>query len=350
MKMDLSRFLWKIVAQLLIISGIVGFIAISHWSAQIQRHMTIPEEYFKMFPVLLASAYAIVVLVIGFIALIGGGFFKRHPKMSAMIFIFSFVTGFLAILLCYLDGNNSPYETAISAIGISLTICTCLTILFKSPISKKKTSILRIAFVGVIMLILAILVIGLVLPQWFDAVAQSFKDPYLKSIVRDEVGKTLGFVSQSDLERTTHIDAWMGHVSDLTGIEKCTGLKFLQLGYQLGDNNDLYLKDITPLSNLKELTVIELTGNQIVDISPLASLTNLEHLYLGSNEIIDISPLSQLNNLSILELWANEIRDISPISEMTSLIGLNLGQNPLSEDSLDIYIPQLESRGVDVRW
>jgi Leucine-rich repeat (LRR) protein len=89
--------------------------------------------------------------------------------------------------------------------------------------------------------------------------------------------------------------------------------------------------------------------NQISDISPLANLTSLEHIELYNNSISDISALSNLTNLNWLWIHANQISDISPLVANAGLSGgdwVTVCYNPLSADSLNIYIPELQGRGV----
>jgi len=135
------------------------------------------------------------------------------------------------------------------------------------------------------------------------------------------------------------------------------------------------VRDISPLANLTNLRTLWLCGNQIRDISPLANLINLRTLWLGSNEVSDISPLSNLTNLWTLDLDYNQITDISPLSNLNNLWMLHLRHNrisdispllaiewlleldsialegnPLSADSINIYIPQLETKVETVSW
>ena len=70
-------------------------------------------------------------------------------------------------------------------------------------------------------------------------------------------------------------------------------------------------------------------GNQIVGISALQGLNNLESININDNSVLDILPL--VNNTGIDNgdsIW--------------------LENNPLSETSINTYIPQLEARGVTV--
>ena len=180
------------------------------------------------------------------------------------------------------------------------------------------------------------------------------------------------------------------HISDISPLAGLTSLTGLGL-------NRNQISDISPLANLTSLTGLWLADNRISDISPLADLTSLSELYLGSNQISDISaltnltclvrlelvdngisdisPLADLTNLTALYLWDNQMSDISPLANLTSLaeldlhsnqisdvsplvqnVGLATGDtvdlesNPLSSDSITIYIPQLQERGATVSY
>jgi len=93
------------------------------------------------------------------------------------------------------------------------------------------------------------------------------------------------------------------------------------------------ISDITPLSELTNLSRLVLSHNQIIDTTPLAKLKNLESLSLSFNEINDISPLSELTNLSSLDLSYNQISDITPLSELTELKTLHFENNQISDIS-----------------
>ncbi|MFC1927851.1 leucine-rich repeat domain-containing protein [Chloroflexota bacterium] len=133
-------------------------------------------------------------------------------------------------------------------------------------------------------------------------------------------------------------------VSDISPLASLSGLTKLQLGIN-------QISDISPLANLTSLPMLSLEYNQISDISPLANLTSLTHLYLGHNQISDISPLANLTSLFELWLDANQISDISPIVGNQGISEgdeVNLWANPLSSDSINVYLPQLQARGVDI--
>jgi Leucine-rich repeat (LRR) protein/GTPase SAR1 family protein len=88
-------------------------------------------------------------------------------------------------------------------------------------------------------------------------------------------------------------------------------------------------KDIARLKDLKKLR-IGAAGTSpwaITDISPLSALKSLEELNLSGNRIIDIDPLIELNQLTVLDLSQNEIEYIPPFN--SPLKTLDLSNNHL---------------------
>jgi internalin A len=95
------------------------------------------------------------------------------------------------------------------------------------------------------------------------------------------------------------------------------------------------------------------SDNNVSDISPLDGLANLQRLFLWGNNISDISALASLTNLQTLIIGDNNISDISPLVANSGLSAgdtVDLRNNPLSTTSINIYILQLEVRGVIVEY
>ena len=135
-------------------------------------------------------------------------------------------------------------------------------------------------------------------------------------------------------------------ISDVSVLSGLTNLRNLGLA----ENN---ITDVSALSGLTNLTWLNLGNNSISDVSVLSGLTNLTWLDLGRNSISDVSALSGLTNLGELYLSSNRISDLAPLIANT---GLGSGDrvfvsgNPLSAISINMHIPALQSRGVDVRF
>ena len=172
----------------------------------------------------------------------------------------------------------------------------------------------------------------------------TFADPNLEAAVRGAIAIPEGPIYPSDLEGLTSLSASAKNIADLTGLECATSLMSLFL-------NSNQISDVSPLANLTSLAELGLGSNQISDVSPLANLTSLTWINLGHNQISDISTLANLTSLTKLWICSNQISDISPLVENE---GFSTGDyvcmkgNPLSPDSRNIYIPQLEAKGVKV--
>lgn len=134
----------------------------------------------------------------------------------------------------------------------------------------------------------------------------------------------------SEMNQMTHLILWYIGVKDYEPISKMKELVYLDLHSVCGS------VDLTPLSGLEKLKSLRIEKirddegflpEYLSDITPLANLTNLEELYLNQNRTMDISSLSDLKKLRILDLGHNVIADLSPLSELINLEELNLFDN-----------------------
>lgn len=137
-------------------------------------------------------------------------------------------------------------------------------------------------------------------------------------------------------------------IKELTGISALTNLKVLNLiGHQISDLRplrgltglrELQLNDnrIVSLAGIEGLTGLELAslhGNRIADLKPLAGLTRLEHLGLLGNEIVDVSPLSGPLELEWLDLTSNRLSDVRPLAALPKGLRLGLMYNRITDIS-----------------
>ncbi len=173
-----------------------------------------------------------------------------------------------------------------------------------------------------------------------------FPDPNLEAAIREATGIATGPIFESDLEALEHLFARNKKITHLDGLEYCINLVLLDL-------RDNRISDTEPLAGLTSLTWLGLAHNRIVDISSLSGLTKLKWLYLGNNRITDIGPLTGLVNLAVVGLWGNAISDIKPLVDNAGLGDgdrVYLQSNPLSDESLNSHIPELEGRDVEVYY
>ena len=136
-----------------------------------------------------------------------------------------------------------------------------------------------------------------------------------------------------------------GNITDITPLENLTKLILLNVGY----NN--FISNISAVSNMRKLIRLYIENNRINDITGINNLQNLEWLDASSNQIQDITELQYLPNIHLLGLSENKIEDLLPLVNNSSLgagVELYISANPLSEKSINEYIPTLIQRGVTV--
>ena len=132
---------------------------------------------------------------------------------------------------------------------------------------------------------------------------------------------------------------------DLSPIARLTKLDNLRLGWTWcceGNEWESH-RDLTPISNLKQLSELHLNGGAVSDISALSELANLRRLWLGWNQDIeDFSALGAIRRLTELELQNTLLRQIPELGSAGSLKYLGLGENPISDLSDLPEMPFLE--------
>ncbi|TWH59712.1 putative cell wall-binding domain [Desulfitobacterium sp. LBE] len=107
------------------------------------------------------------------------------------------------------------------------------------------------------------------------------------------------------------------------------------------------IRDLTGLEAFTNLVSIDLSNNFLESsaLSRIQNLKNLEHLNLRNNKIEQISALSGLNKLTELDLSFNKIKDFLPIRDLTRLTSLYLSVNESQDYSpVRLYYHQLKSK------
>ena len=207
--------------------------------------------------------------------------------------------------------------------------------------------------------VLIIILLFIVGSGFAPAQTVSIADSNLRTAIENALDKAPGSViTTTEMATLTELTAPNANITNLTGLEAATNLARLDLGagYVAAEGrfiNSNTISDLLPLAGLTDLTRLDLEGNNISDISALSGLTNLVILELGNNSISDISALLSLTNLFFVGVWDNLISDVSPL---VANEGFGQGEevivseNPLSDASINIHIPTLQSRGVEVHF
>jgi hypothetical protein len=194
------------------------------------------------------------------------------------------------------------------------------------------------------------------------------EDTCLEINIREQLKYKEGALTIDNLQLLDSLDVKFltagRKVTNLKGMEYCTNLTYLHLGFQgitdlrpiseLTKIEDLSLtqnwtiEDISPLSNLINLKILDLEGNPIKDISALSSLTKLTELELARVKVSDLTPLSRLYNLEELDLGGVNvvINSLEPLRNLTKLRSLELAGRDISDLSALENLTELKYLGL----
>ena len=128
----------------------------------------------------------------------------------------------------------------------------------------------------------------------------------------------------ADLRSLTSLYLSGDNISDLSALAGMRSLTWLRVR---GDA----IPDLSALAGLRALTSLSLRGHAISDVVPLAGLNSLTYLYLDRNRISDLSPLAGLSSLEYLGLSSNAISNVAPLANLSSLWHLDLSYNAISD-------------------
>ena len=98
-------------------------------------------------------------------------------------------------------------------------------------------------------------------------------------------------------------------------IESISKIKTIKELYYINNVID----SVCDLSELKELTILDLHNNKINSIDEIGRLENVISLNLGTNNIKNIAALSNCKNLKYIYINKNEIESISEFEELTNI-------------------------------
>ena len=101
------------------------------------------------------------------------------------------------------------------------------------------------------------------------------------------------------------------------------------------------------IMDMLQLQTLTADNMGIYDLTGLGYAANLKSLSLQGNRISNVAPLSGLTQLTTLDIRNNWISDMTPLRDSNELF---LQGNPLSDTSLQTYIPLLQEVGVNVHF
>jgi len=89
------------------------------------------------------------------------------------------------------------------------------------------------------------------------------------------------------------------------------------------------ITSLTPLSELRDLKVINISNTGITDLGPISNVTFLESLDISNTPTADIQFIKYSDRLRHLDISNTQIPDISQLLNLKSLISLNVKKTPV---------------------
>jgi cysteine-rich repeat protein len=170
-------------------------------------------------------------------------------------------------------------------------------------------------------------------------------DPVLEREVRAAVARPDGELPYAEVSQLQVLAVEDEPVADLGGVECLSELRSIALaGGSIADLEPLSnlplrtliitdhrISDLTPLSGLLGLQMLDIAANQVSDLSMLSSLTRLDFLNVGDNRVSDIAALASLPLLTQLHLPGNTIDVPAQLSALGALFNLDISRNAISD-------------------
>ena len=113
-------------------------------------------------------------------------------------------------------------------------------------------------------------------------------------------------------------------VNDLSSLKNLRALQQLDAAYS-------QINDLSPLENIRTLQQLYLSHTQVSDLRPLANLTALQRLNVYNTKVSDLSPLTNLSSLQLFYVHSSQVNDISPLKNLSGLQRLDLSNTQVSD-------------------
>ena len=187
------------------------------------------------------------------------------------------------------------------------------------------------------------------LRNWWNGLSQSWKTRLGSDVVLDD-GTTLADLNIGALSDFSELDAKLKLVTqkqrvDISGIREIISLEPLSELSDLTwlDVSGTSIEDLSPVRNLNKLKVLRANSTLIEDLSALKYNITLEELEVANTTVEDLSVLTSLRNLLKLNLNNTQVSRISNLKNCPNLTSLNLGGTRIANVVVLQDLAQLKS-------
>jgi internalin A len=144
----------------------------------------------------------------------------------------------------------------------------------------------------------------------------------------------------SSLNNLNILDISYTKISDLTDLIYCTNLTWLNI-------RGTKVENLAPLEALESLSDFIARELEITELSSLRKLLNLKFIDISFTKIEDLEPINKLINLEYINAYNLQINDLSPLSMMINLKMLNIRNTKVFDLS---PLRKLIKKGIKARW
>jgi hypothetical protein len=187
------------------------------------------------------------------------------------------------------------------------------------------------------------------LRNWWNGLSQSWKNRLGNDILLDD-GTALAQLNTSALTNTAEFDAKLKLVTqkqrvDLSGIREIISLEPLSELSDLTwlDVSGTSIEDLAPVRNLNKLKVLKANSTLINDLSALKYNISLEELEVANTTIEDLGVLTTLRNLQKLNINNTQVSRISNLKSCPNLTTVNLGGTRIANIGILQELEQLKN-------
>lgn len=144
------------------------------------------------------------------------------------------------------------------------------------------------------------------------------KNIYRSGILEAELVKKYPHAQEGHIYENTYDKIGMYQLKDLEPLSQMKQLQELEIYHTK-------VSSLEPLSDLTNLEKLIIYDSDVISCKDLAKLTNLKHLTIACSPLVSLDGIEHLTNLEVLEVWDTKITSIDPIKHLTNLKVLNLG-------------------------
>ena len=188
-----------------------------------------------------------------------------------------------------------------------------------------------------------------VLRNWWNGLSQSWKTRLGSDVILDD-STTLAELNTSSLSDFSELDVKLKLVTqkqrvDISNIREIISLEPLSELSDLTwlDVSGTSVEDLSPVRNLNKLKVLRANSTLIEDLTALKYNITLEELEVANTTIEDLSVLASLRNLLKLNVNNTQVNRISNLKSCPNLTSLNLGSTRIANVGVLQDLSQMKS-------